>query len=341
MTEKKRTVPVEDAVGHVLMHDITRIVPGEHKGPAFKKGHVIKEEDVSLLKDIGKENIYVFELSEDEYHENEAGELFKQFAGSNVKTSGPSEGKILYKAEVDGLVEISKQTVDAVNMSEDIVFTTIHSNQPVKKGEALAGIRVTPLTIDKQAVDEVIAAVSSPPVNVRSFSSKDVGLIVTGSEVASGRIEDEFGPIISRKVKAYGSEIKNKQIIGDDPDKLKLEIEKMLSTGIDFLILTGGMSVDPDDKTGAAIQEAGVEIVSSGAPVLPGNMFMVGYKGDIPVFGVPACAIFYEITVLDLFLPWVFADKEITRLDVAKKGYGGYCRHCEICTFPGCEFGKR
>ncbi|MGM0380983.1 MAG: molybdopterin-binding protein [bacterium] len=340
MTEKK-TVPVEEAVGEVLLQDITRIAPDEDKGPAFKKGHVIKSEDVSRLKDLGKENIYVFELGEDQYHEEEAGELFKQFAGSNVKTSGPSEGKVVFRSGVNGMVDIDKQAVDMVNKTENIVFTTLHSDQPVGEEEDLAGIRIVPLVMDKAPVDKIVNKIQSPPLSVHPFTSKKVGLIVTGSEVASGRIDDAFKPVITSKVQQYNSTVQEYEVVGDEPERMVVEIERMISAGCDFIILTGGMSVDPDDKTSRAIREAGVEVVSYGAPVLPGNMFMAGYRDDIPVFGVPACAIYYKRTALDLFLPYVFADKKITAEDINKKGYGGYCRHCSTCTFPSCEFGKR
>ncbi len=340
MSEKK-TIPVDEAVGEVLLQDITRIVPGQQKGPAFEKGHIIREEDVPVLKDLGKENIYVFEYGEDQYHEEEAGELFKQFAGKNVQTTGPSEGKVVFKSRLEGLVEIDKNIVDLVNEIENIVFTTIHSDQPVIEKEELAGIRIIPLVMDKKPVDEIIKRVESPPVRVLPFTRKNVGLVVTGSEVASGRIEDEFKPVITEKINSYNSTVEEYEIVGDDPGKITGEIERMVAAGCDFIILTGGMSVDPDDRTSEAIRNAGVEVVSYGAPVLPGNMFMVGYKNEIPVFGVPACAIFYEITALDLFLPYVFAGRKITQEKINKKGYGGYCRHCPNCSFPSCEFGKR
>lgn len=337
----KKTVPVEDSAGKVLLHDVTGIVPGEEKGAAFKKGHVIQAEDIPRLKDLGKENIYVFEQGEDQYHETEAGEFFKEFAGKQVAVAGPEEGKVVFSSRGAGLVEIDKKTVDLVNEYENVVFTTIHSDQPVEENEQLAGIRIVPLVMDKQPVDEIMERVESPPLRVRPFVTKQVGLVVTGSEVASGRIEDEFEPVITEKIEAYNSQVQEYEIVGDDPAKLVAEMERMISAGCDFIILTGGMSVDPDDRTSEAISQAGVDVVSYGTPVLPGNMFMVGYKGEIPVFGVPACAIFYEVTALDLFLPYVFAEKRITEADVNRKGYGGFCRHCDQCTFPGCEFGKR
>lgn len=338
--DKVKTVSLEHSVGKVLMHDITRIVPGEFKGPAFKKGHVIKEGDIEKLKDLGKEKIYVFDIAGDEYHENEAAELFKRFAGENVRTSGPSEGKVLFSSQADGLVKINKDIVKQINSIGDIVLTTIHSHVPVKKDDKIAGIRVIPLVVKKKYVEEALGCGSMPFISVVPFKEKKVGLIVTGSEIASGRIKDAFRPRIEKKVKDYKSSICDFKIMGNDPGKLKEAILNMANNGCNFIILTGGMSVDPDDTTKTAIRDAGVDVVSYGAPVLPGNMFMVGYMGKVPVFGVPACALFFDITVLDLFLPYAFSDVRITPEDIINRGYGGYCRHCDICNFPHCGFGK-
>ena len=340
MKKKLRTVKIENAAGKVLMHDITRIVPGKFKGPAFKKGHVIRPEDIGKLKDLGKENIYVFDVPDDEFHENQAGGLFKGLAGKNIDTSGPTEGKVVFISKVDGLVKVKGRIVEKINSIGDIAFTTVHSHVPVKAKERIAGIRAIPLTIKRKAVNRALSYCSSPPLEVSAFKKKRIGLIVTGTEVACGRIKDRFRPVIEKKVKAFKCRVNMFKILGDEPDNLQKEILNMANGGCDFIILTGGMSVDPDDTTKTAIKEAGVSPVFYGAPLLPGNMFMAGYLEHIPVFGVPACALFYEITVLDIFLPYVFSGTIIEKKDILKRGYGGYCRHCEICNFPRCGFGK-
>ncbi|MBN2406937.1 MAG: molybdopterin-binding protein [Elusimicrobia bacterium] len=332
-------IKVEEAVGKVLMHDVTSIRPGKFKGPMFKKGHVIKEEDVENLKDLGKYNVFVYDIPDDEYHEDEAGRLFAGFAGKNVEVSGPSEGKMLFTSLAGGMVLIDKKTVDGVNGIGGIAFTTVHSNIPVSPNDKVAGIRIIPLSLKKETVHKALDLASGPPVEVVPFSEKKVGLIVTGNEVASGRIKDAFRPVIEKKVAKYGSRICKFSIMGDDPHELKTEIKRM-SRECGLIILTGGMSVDPDDTTKTAINEAGVETVAYGAPVLPGNMFMAGYLGEVPVFGVPACALYFDITVLDLFLPYAFAGVRIRKSDITGRGYGGYCRHCEVCIFPRCGFGK-
>ncbi len=336
-----KTVEVEKAVGSVLMHDITRIVPGKYKGPAFKKGHIVTKEDISLLKDLGKESLYIYDMPEDEYHEDDAAELFKAFAGSGVDPSGSSEGKVLFISGIDGFINIDRNKVDAVNSIGDIVLTTVHSKISVRKNEKIAGVRIIPLTIDKRKAEQALKLGTEPFISVSPFKEKKTGLIITGSEVASGRIKDGFFPVIKKKIEEYKSSITACKVVGDDIEGLKKEILALAEEdGCDLIILTGGMSVDPDDLTKKAIKEAGVEVVSYGAPILPGNMFMIGYLNEIPVFGVPACALYFNITVMDIFLPYVFSDTKITEDDIIKRGYGGYCRHCNDCSFPRCGFGK-
>ncbi|MFH1414681.1 MAG: molybdopterin-binding protein [Elusimicrobiota bacterium] len=335
-----KTVKVEDSVGKIIMHDITCIIPGEFKGPVFKKGHIVSGEDIGKLKDLGKDNLYIFDISQEEYHEDEAAEIFKAFAGENVSAAGPAEGKVVFSSEVDGLVKIDREKIDAINNIRDIVFTTIHSGIPVFSKDKIAGIRIVPLVVRKEYVDKAVLYADDVLLSVSPFREKKVGLAVTGNEVASGRIKDGFRPRIEKKISAYGSTVTEFAIIEDDPEKLKKKIFDMAEKGCELIILTGGMSVDPDDTTKTAIASAGVDVVSYGVPVLPGNMFMAGYLGDIPVLGVPACALFFEVTVLDLFLPYVFSDTRITENDMKGRGYGGYCRHCDICIFPRCGFGK-
>ncbi len=336
----KKTVKIDDAVGKILMHDITQVIPEKYKGPAFRKGHIIRKEDVEVLRMLGKEHIFVFDILQDEYHENDAGELFKSFAGNNVYTKGPTEGKVTFYSQVNGLVKIDKNIVNKVNLLNNIAFTTIHSCVPVKKDDSFAGIRIIPLSMKKEIVDKALSYAETPPLSVTPFVEKKVGLIVTGNEVASGKIKDAFGPIIKQKLQEYNSKLINYIILKDDMEQITEQILEMKKNGCELIILTGGMSVDPDDTTKLAIRNAGVEVVHYGTPVLPGNMFMVGYLKGVPVLGVPAAAVFFKITVLDLFLPYIFSNTKISKNDLLNKGYGGFCRHCAICNFPYCAFGK-
>lgn len=337
------TVKTEDSVGMILGHDITEIVPGGFKGIAFKKGHIIKEEDVEKLLRIGKENIFIFNLGEDYLHENDAAiNLGELFAGPGIYFTEPGEGKISIKPEYTGLLKINRELLDDVNDTPDMCLATIHENIRVEKDELLAGCRVVPLTIEKEKIDNIGKMVEGrePMFQVKPFLPFKVALIVTGSEVYKGRIEDKFGPVIEKKVKMFGSEIFHKVIVTDDTDSIKDAIFDAKEMGAEMIIVTGGMSVDPDDKTPGAIKSTGADLIAYGTPVLPGAMLLFAYLDNIPVFGLPGCVMFSKTTAFDLLLPRVFAGEKIVRRDISKMGYGGQCLSCPVCTFPHCHFGK-
>ncbi len=338
-----KTVKTEDAIGMVLGHDITEIIPGEFKGIAFKKGHVIKEEDIEHFLRIGKENIYVLELDEDELHENEAAlRLGNLFAGPGVYFSEPGEGKINIRPKERGLLKINRELLEEVNSIDNICLATIHGNRHVEKDDLLGGCRIIPLTIKEDKIDEIADLVKGkkPVFQIKPFIKHKVALIVTGSEVYKGRIEDEFGPVIEKKVEFFGSDVFHKLIVPDDIDIIKEEILKARDLGAEMIVVSGGMSVDPDDKTPGAIKATGADIITYGTSVLPGAMLLFGYLDDIPVFGVPGCAMFAKTTSLDLILVRVMAGEKVLRKDIAKMGYGGQCLSCTVCRYPDCHFGK-
>lgn len=337
------TVKTENAVGMVLGHDITEIIPGEFKGAAFKKGHIITENDIARLLRIGKENVYVFELGEDELHENDAALRFgKLFAGPGIYFSEPSEGKINIKPKHRGLLKINRELLEQINDIEDICLGTIHENISVEKDALLGGCRIIPLTIKKEKIDYVERMVTgkNPIFEIKPFINLKIALIVTGSEVYKGRIEDKFGPVIEKKVKYFGSEIFNKTIVSDKSDEIKSSILDAKKAGAELIIVTGGMSVDPDDNTPGAIKATGADIVTYGTSVLPGAMLLFAYLDNTPVFGLPGCVMFAHTTAFDLLLPRVFAGEKIVRKDITRMGYGGQCLSCKVCKFPYCNFGK-
>lgn len=334
-------IKVEDAVGSVLCHDITRIVPGEAKGPAYKKGHIVAEQDIPELLKLGKEHLYVWELKTGFVHENEAGlRVGQAVAGQGLSLSEPSEGKVKLVAETDGLCVIDEDRLFQINMIEEIVAATINNSRPVKKGTAVAGVRVVPLVIaeEKLALVEKIAQ-GDGVVTVKPFRPYRVGVITTGSEVYHGRIEDRFGPVVREKVETFGCEVIGHIIVPDDVERISAAIKTLLAAGAEMILTTGGMSVDPDDVTPTAIRAAGASIVTYGAPVLPGAMLMVAYLGQVPVLGLPGCVMYHKTTVFDLVLPLVLTGQTITRPTIAKLGMGGLCLECEVCRYPRCSFG--
>jgi len=340
----KETIPVEQAVGMVLPHDITEIVKDSHKGRLFKKGHIIQPEDIPKLKRVGKEHIYVLTLDEDEIHENEAAERLSQaLIGKGVKVSAePVEGKINIKAARSGLLRINKEALFRFNMLGDVMCATLHDNTPVEQDELIGGTRLIPLVAKKRIVDEAVDICNdlSPVIEVTELGSKKVGLVITGSEIYNGLIEDRFEPVLREKVKKLGSQVIRVAFAPDEIGMIVDEIQACIDDGAELIVTSGGMSVDPDDVTRLAIAKAGAEDVIYGTPVLPGAMFLSGRIGHIPILGVPACGMFFKITVFDLILPRVLAGEKITRKEVAEMGHGGLCRSCKRCQYPVCNFGK-
>ncbi|MDC0802830.1 molybdopterin-binding protein [Clostridium paraputrificum] len=336
-----KKIKTVDAVGRVLLHDITKIVPGEFKGRAFKKGHVIKEEDIDVLLSLGKDNIYVWEETEGLVHENDAAIILKDIAcGDGLEFGEIKEGKIDFFASYDGVLKIDKDALLELNMIDDIMMATIHNNTPVKKGEKLGGTRVIPLMVEEEKLNEAKKIIEKPFISVEKFKKKKVGIVTTGNEVFYGRIKDAFGPVVKSKFEYYGSEILGQVILPDDKEKITEAIKMWIDKGADIVVCSGGMSVDPDDVTPSAIKDCGGEVVTYGSPVLPGAMFLLAYLGDTPIMGLPGCVMYSKRTVFDLVLPRILIDEKLTKRDIALYCQGGLCLDCKVCTFPHCSFGK-
>ncbi len=335
-------IKVENAIGMTLCHDITKIVPGEFKGVVFKKGHIIKEEDIPVLLSCGKQHIFVWEENKGFLHENDAAlRLADLLCGKGIVKTEIKEGKIEFVAGIDGLLKIKKENIDKLNMLGEIIVSTIHNNTVIKKGEKLGATKVVPLLIEEEKIINAEKLIKSKTtIEITEFKPKKVALIVTGSEVYSGKIKDGFFPVITQKLKEFNSEIVSYVIISDESEKITEEINKAVKNNVDLIFCTGGMSVDPDDLTPFAIKQTGANIITYGTPVLPGAMFLVSYLNNIPVLGLPGNIIFAKRTVFDLILPRILCDEKLTFEQLAKLGYGGFCLNCNICTFPHCSFGK-
>ena len=338
-----REVRVQDAVGMMLCHDITEIVRGERKGARFRKGDVIRAEDVEVLLRIGKEHIYVWEDDENMLHENDAAAILRDLCQSEYMTaSEPKEGKIELTSTVDGVFEVREDALNAVNDITDVMIATIAQHYPVKAGTKLAGMRVIPLVIDKSTMEKVRdTAGSEPLLRILPYRKMKVGVVTTGSEVFHGRIKDTFTPVIDSKLRAFGLRVDEHRLSDDGTEHTRAAIEELLDLGMDMVLCTGGMSVDPDDRTPAAIRNTGTRIVSYGAPVLPGAMFLLSYTDDNrPVVGLPGCVMYAKRTIFDLVLPSLMAGVPVTAADLSRMGEGGLCLDCPVCTFPNCGFGK-
>lgn len=337
-----KEVEVRKAVGTVLAHDLTQIIPGEYKGAKFKKGHVITEEDVPLLLSMGKKHLFVLEKDDTDVHENEAAyRIASGAAGSGIKLTEPSEGKIELIASVDGLLKIDRDRLFELVSQDEIMFASIHDNIVVRKGEKLAGTRIIPLFVAEEILkkaEDILA--DGPIISIVPLREMKVGVVTTGSEVYSGIIEDAFGPVLVRKFGALGSKVEKQLFADDDEDMIADCIRQLIDDGMDIIGITGGMSVDPDDRTPSGIRKAGGSVVSYGAPVLPGAMFMLSYIGDVPVVGLPGCVMYSRTSIFDLIVPRLLAGEKITKQDINKLAVGGLCLNCETCTYPVCGFGK-
>jgi molybdenum cofactor synthesis domain-containing protein len=340
----KTIVPVDQAVGMVLPHDITEIVKDTFKGRAFRKGHVVRQEDIDHLRRLGKEHIYVLQLSDNEIHENEAALLLaRALTGPGTEYQEEIiEGKVTIQAAIDGLLKIDREGLLQFNMLGEVMCATLQTNTQVKKGEQIAASRLIPLVAERRIVEQAvaIAETSRPIIQVLPLRKVHAGLVITGSEVYSGRIEDKFEQVLHDKLTLLGSEVHYVGFAPDDPHLIAAEIHKCLAAGADLIVTYGGMSVDPDDVTRQGIKEAGAEDIAYGTPVLPGAMFLVGHIGQVPVVGLPACGMFHKITVFDLVLPRILAGETLGRRELAEMGHGGLCRNCERCQYPVCSFGK-
>lgn len=370
VSERKnmKTIPVTEAVGMVLAHDITEIRKDEFKGRAFRKGHVVRKEDIYHLQKLGKERLYVLSIGDDELHEDDAAyRLAQALMGEGVEIQGePKEGKINIIASHDGLLKIDTSGLKAFNMVGEVMCATLHNNTVVRKGQLVAGTRAIPLVVKRAIVDEAVSATtnngSRGVISIKSLRKPRAGVVITGNEVYYGRIKDAFKPIIENKIKQFNGEVVGVYYAPDDAEYIEARLRELLEAGADLLITTGGMSVDPDDVTRFAIRNLGVKEMHYGSAVLPGAMFLVAYleqsaveskksevvnstlsteqSTPIPILGIPACGMYHRTTIFDLVLPRILAGEHIGREELAEMGHGGLCLNCKECRYPICPFGK-
>lgn len=338
-----KLIRTEDAVGQVLCHDVTQIIRGVTKGARFRKGHIVTEEDIPVLKSLGKDNLYVWEKDDTVYHENEAAGILCQVCmNEHMAPSEVREGKIELTAECDGLFRIDVERLDEINDIDQVMIASRHTNTPVKKGDKLLGTRVIPLVIAKEKMELVRERAGGAPLcELLPYRLKTAGIVTTGNEVFYGRIQDTFTPVVRKKLEGYGIQTAEHLTVNDEKDRITAAILELKNRGCELIIATGGMSVDPDDQTPGAIKASGARVISYGAPVLPGAMFCLAYFEDgTPVMGLPGCVMYADTTVFDLMLPRVAAKVPVTRRDITRLGNGGLCLGCPECHFPACGFGK-
>ncbi len=339
---KTKKVRLEEAIGMVICHDITEIIPGEKKGRAFSKGHIIRQEDLDRLRGLGKNHIHVLNMDPDDVHEDDAARLLgKVLAGENIEITEPYESRVNLIAKAEGLLQINLKALYDINSIDDVTAATLSSFSIVKKGEIVAGTKVTPLTVKQEVLDAVeeIGEREGKVLKIMPFKPIKSGIIITGTEVYKGIIKDAFEPVLRQKVEKLGGSVIQVSFAPDDEEFIKEEIQRAYDGGCDIIMVSGGMSVDADDVTPKAIRSI-ADVVKYGSPVLPGAMFMLGYINETAVIGIPACGMYSKITVLDIIYPRLAAGIRVTKADIIALANGGLCRKCDVCTFPNCSFGK-
>ena len=338
-----KLIKTEDAVGHILCHDITQIIKDVIKDVRFRKGHIVTEDDIPVLLSMGKDYLYIWENDDTMYHENEAAQILCDICISeNMSPSEVKEGKIELKADCDGLFVVDVERLNEINDIDQVIIATRHTNTPVHKGDKLIGTRVIPLVIEKAKMELVQEKAGETPLcALYPYVLKRAGIVTTGNEVFYGRIQDKFTPVVIEKLKEYHIETTDCIVVNDDQEKIKNAILELKEKCCEIIITTGGMSVDPDDKTPGAIKQTGANVISYGAPVLPGAMFCLAYFEDgTPILGLPGCVMYAKSTIFDLMLPRVAAKVPVTKKDITVLGHGGLCLGCAQCHYPACSFGK-
>ncbi len=339
-----KKVPIKKAVGMKLGYDITRIIPGKCKGPLFRKGHVIKENDLDELRKIGKEHVYIWEPKAGEIHENEASlRISKAVSGKNIELSDPVEGKITLKSSIRGLFKMKSKLLYKINSIKDVTIASLPNNFEVEVEQGIAGVRIVPLTIKERSIKKIeqLCQEAGNVFSINKYNNLKIGIITTGSEVYKGLVEDKFGPLLRDKFSYFGADVKEQILCSDEKRKIIEAINYFIEQGMDLIALSGGMSVDPDDLTPGAIKESGAKIVTYGVPVQPGNMFLLAYLGKTTLIGIPGASLFYKNTILDIVLPRIFAGETFKKQNFIEMGEGGFCSNCSICHYPYCYFGKK
>jgi len=338
-----RKIKIEDAVGMMLGHDVTQMIPGEYKGPRFKRGHRVREEDIPEFLKIGKEHIYVMDLKPGALHEDDAAlRLRKAFSGENIGSRGPSEGKVTFHSKIKGILKINLPLLNRINRSGNIIVSTLHRYTPCVPGMAIGATRIISLIAPEREIQKIESWCKKrgPVIEILPYRKVNIGVVVTGNEIFHGRIKDSFDERVGKKIVEFGSRVVKKLIVPDETDQISKALCDLEADPVDLILVTGGLSVDPDDVTRAGIKKAGAKIIFYGTPILPGAMFLYGMLGQKPVLGLPACVFYHHATLFDIIFPRILAGEVLNKKEISLLGHGGFCQNCDPCHFPRCPFGK-
>lgn len=338
-----KKIRIEDAVGMVLGHDVTQIIPGQYKGPRFRRGHLIKEGDIPEFLKIGKEHVYVMELKAGVIHEDEAAlRLGRAFSGENIDLTGPSEGKVTFLSKISGILKVNLSLLHRINLSGNIILSTLHRHTPCSQRMAVGATRIISLTAPERQIEKIEnwCEKYGSVIEILPYRVLNIGVVVTGNEFFHGRTEDRFDDRVGKKILNFGSQVVKKQIVPDDIQQISKALLEFQDANIDLILITGGLSVDPDDVTRAGVKKSGAKIIFYGTPVLPGAMFLYGVLDGKLILGLPACVFYHKATLFDVIFPRILAGEVLSRREISLLGHGGFCQDCDPCHFPVCPFGK-
>jgi molybdenum cofactor synthesis domain-containing protein len=338
-----KKIKIEDAIGTVLGHDVTQIIPDKYKGPRFKRGHRIRKEDIPEFLKIGKEHVFVMDIRPGIIHEDVAAlRLGEAFSGKNIKINGPSEGTVTFHSKINGVLKINLPLLNRINLSRNIILSTLYQHTLCSPGMAVGATRIISLTAPEKQIErvETLCKKEGPVIEILPYRKLNIGVVITGNEIFKGRIQDRFDNKVGKKIINFGSQVVNKLIVPDDVHQISKALLELRDDSVDLILVTGGLSVDPDDVTRAGIRKAGTRIIFYGTPVLPGAMFLYGMLGEKPVLGLPACVFHHNATLFDIIFPRILAGESPSRKEIKLLGHGGFCMNCDPCHFPICPFGK-
>ena len=341
-----KALPIEETVGGRAPHGMTLIIPGNEKNPAFKNGQIIQMGDVCRLQKMERQPLDVGEKSGQcpgWIHKDESTPAFVwKMAGEGVSFSdAPCEGEMNLFAARDGLFVVDKEGLEMFNLIPGVVCASRWGFSVVSRGDILAVVTTLPLYTNQTHFNKAMSVLKEAPLfHVLPMRRARTGILVTGGEKYQGRLRDRFIPIIISKLEAYGCEVAQTHVVPGDRIIIRQAIGKLLHSGIDLLVTTAGLSVDPDDVMRQGLLDSGATDMLYGMPVIPGAMTLLAHIGHVQVIGVPDCALYSKTTSFDLFLPRLLADRFPVREDLARLCHGALCLECDDCRFPCCAFGK-
>lgn len=335
-----KKIKVENALGLTLAHDITEIIPGKKKDVAFRRGKIIEKDDIERLLDLGKRHLYIIDEEFKGVHEEEAAlRIAEAVMDEHMELLPPKEGKVSIRSTVHGLFYVNERHLYEINRIPNVLLSVIPNRHPVKPGDIVAATRIIPLYIKEGELKKVERVGEKGIISLKPFKSFKVGLVITGSEVYTGRVQDG-SHVVEEKIRGYGHDVLAKELVPDEVMDIGNAIQGLFNKGADIVVTTGGLSVDPDDVTREGIESTGAETLFYGTPVFPGAMFLVARLKGRYILGVPACIYYNKNTVFDIIFTRIMAGERMHKRDVVKLSYGGLCLHCDVCHYPTCFFGK-